>query len=291
MYYGVSNMRKLGLLTLILNLSGVCFASELDSKIINVNGHQIHYYQSGTKGSPVVLLTGYATTSNFWPRDFVGCLASSHQVYLIDYRGINTSESIVASELTLKSMADDTNAVVIKLKLKNPTLIGWSMGGGVAQEASKSYNYRQLYLLASILPTSQQLVYPFKPHGEFKSESDILNYVFANNLYGYESSQLVSEQQRFINPVLKSLFPNANIIAAEGNAIGVWQYESENMVAFKSSKTPAQFWLAQHDEIINTRLAESLIANYPHKTIHYIDNSGHALAWQAGQEICANIVP
>jgi pimeloyl-ACP methyl ester carboxylesterase len=186
-------------------------------------------------------------------------------------------------------MADDTNSVVAKLKLKNPALIGWSMGGGVAQEASKNYNYRQLYLLASILPTSQQLVYPFKPHGAFKSESDILNYVFANNLYGYESSQLMTEKKRFINPALKSLFPAANIIAAEGDAIGVWQYESENVVAFKSSKTPAQFWLAQHDGIINSQLAESIIASYPNQTIHKVDVSGHALAWQAGLDICRNI--
>ncbi len=284
-------MRKLRLFVLILSFAGVCSAAELNSKTVTVNGHKIHYYQSGTKGSPVVLLTGYATTSNFWPRDFVSCLASSHQVYLIDYRGINTSESIVASELTIKSMAQDTNAIVAQLKLTNPSLIGWSMGGGVAQEASKTYHYRQLYLLASVIPTTQQLVYPFKPHDVFKSESDVLNYVFANNLYHYESSQLVSEQQRFINPELKTLFPNADIIAAQGKAIEAWKNESNNAASFRTSKTPAQFWLAQHDGIINTRLAESLIANYPDKTIHYIDDSGHALAWQAGQEICASIIP
>jgi pimeloyl-ACP methyl ester carboxylesterase len=188
-------------------------------------------------------------------------------------------------------MAQDTNAIVAQLKLTDPSLIGWSMGGGVAQEASKTYHYRQLYLLASVIPTTQQLVYPFKPHGVFKSESDVLNYVFANNLYHYESSQLVSEHQRFIKPELKTLFPNADIIEAQGKAIEAWKNESNNAASFRTSKTPAQFWLAQHDGIINTRLVESLIANYPDKTIHYTDDSGHALAWQAGQEICASIVP
>jgi hypothetical protein len=50
-----------------------------------------------------------------------------------------------------------------------------------------------------------------------------------------------------------------------------------------------QFWLATHDSIINTKLAESIIVNYPDKTIHYVDASGHALAWQAGLDICKNI--
>lgn len=282
-------MRKLKLLVIMLSFTGVSFAVELSSKTVTISEHKIHYYQGGTKGSPVILLTGYATTSNFWPRNFVDCLTSSHQVYLIDYRGVSTSESIVASEFTLKSMAQDTNAVVAKLKLKNPVLIGWSMGGGVAQEASKTYSYRELYLLASVLPTSQQLVYPFKPHGEFKSESDVLNYVFANNLYGYESSQLAAERKRFINPALKSLFPSANIITAEALAIETWQHESDNAASFKASKTPTQFWLATHDGIINTKLAESIIVNYPNKTIHHVDASGHALAWQAGLDICKSI--
>lgn len=282
-------MGKLKLFAIILSLTGMSLATELSSKNLAVNGHEIHYYQSGTQGSPVILLTGYATTSNFWPRDFIDCLASSHQVYLIDYRGVNSSESIVASELTIKSMADDTNAVVVKLKLKNPILIGWSMGGGVAQEASKTYSYRQLYLLASILPTSQPLIYPFKPHGEFKSESDILNYVFANNLYGYESSQLNSERKRFINPALKSLFPSATVITAEAHAIEAWQHESANVIGFENSKTPVQFWLAKHDGIINSQLAESIIGSYPNKTIHKVDLSGHAMAWQAGLDICNDI--
>lgn len=280
-------MRKLTLGLVLLSAS-ISFATELKSNLVTVDGQQLHYYQVGNKGNPLVLLTGYATTSNFWPKDFIDCLATSHQVYLLDYASINTTES-ATKPLSIQQMATDTNQFVKKLKLKKVSLMGWSMGGGVALEASNNYKYQHLYLLSSIVPTAESLVYPFKPHGEFKSESEVLNYVFVNNLSNYESANLVQQQARFINPQLKSLFPAANIIATQGTAIGNWLSESANAYNFKHNHTPATFWYAKQDEIVNYQIAEAVIKDYPHKKVILIENSGHAVDWQASSEICLTI--
>lgn len=261
-------------------------ALEMSSQTVNINNHPIHYYKTGKSGSPLILLTGYATTSNFWPQDFVACLAQQHQVYLLDYRGINTSESSIKESETIYSMAKDTNTLVNHLKLKNVSLIGWSMGGAVALTASNTQKYQHLYLLAPLLPTTQPLVYPFKTHNEFKSESDVLNYVFSNNLYGYESSQLAKEEARFISPQLKTLFPSGEIIAKQSAAISNWQYESRNINLFYHNTTPITFWLPEQDTIINEKISESVIANYKNKTVYSVSGSGHAVAWQNGQNIC-----
>ena len=112
---------KHGLILVLLAFSGVNLADALDleSNQLRVNGHTIHYYQAGTKGRPLILLTGYATTSNFWNSDFVECLAANHQVYLMDYAGINSSESTNLHKLSIKSMAVDVNKLSQKLKLKH----------------------------------------------------------------------------------------------------------------------------------------------------------------------------
>lgn len=281
-------MKKI-LLTILAAGSLSVSAQEMTSKTVTINDHPLHYYQIGNNGTPLVLLTGYATTSNFWPQDFVDCLAQQHQVYLLDYRGINTNESAIKESQTIYSMASDANAFVKHLKLKKVSLIGWSMGGAVALTASTSHHYQKLYLLAPLLPTSQALLYPFKTHNEFKSESDVLNYVFANNLYRYESSALKAQQSRFINPQLKTLFPSGEIIAKQSAAIPTWQYESQNAYQFKHNTTPAVFWLPPQDSIINEQVAKAVAENYPHSTIYRPAASGHALAWQDGEKICHTI--
>ena len=55
---------KHGLILVLLSFAGVNLANALDleSNQLRVNGHSLHYYQAGTKGTPLILLTGYATT-------------------------------------------------------------------------------------------------------------------------------------------------------------------------------------------------------------------------------------
>lgn len=201
-------------------------AANLDSQQINVNGHTLHYYQAGNKGTPLVLLTGYATTSNFWNSDFVQCLATNHQVYLIDYAGINSSESVNLQKLSIQSMALDVNEFIHKLKLKHPALVGWSMGGGVALEASfiAPNEYRQLYLISPLVPmiNQQKLTFSSAEHGDFKSESDVLNYVFNNNLYLYESTNLTTLRAKFLATKVSELFPPSAFMPAQRSAINQW---------------------------------------------------------------------
>mgnify|MGYP003391062159 FL=1 len=286
---------KHGLILVLLSFAGVNLANALDleSNQLRVNGHTLHYYQAGTKGTPLILLTGYATTSNFWNSDFVECLAASHRVYLMDYAGINSSESTNLHKLSIKSMATDVNKFSQKLKLKQPALIGWSMGGGVALEASfmAPKQYRQLYLISPIVPVTnqQQLVFPFAAHGEFKSESDVLNYVFNNNLYHYESASLMQLDSKFIVSKNTKLFPNLDFMPAQGEAIYQWTNSPDTLNKFRNAKTPAVFFIPQDDVIIDQKVAESMMQHYPQAKIEPIESSGHAIAWQYPLEMCHKI--
>lgn len=279
----------------ILLLAGIGLVSalNLDSQQIEVNGHSLHYYQIGTKGTPLILLTGYATTSNFWNSDFVECLATNHQVYLMDYAGVNSNESVNLQTLSIKSMALDVNEFGHKLKLKHPALVGWSMGGGVALEASfiDPQEYRKLYLIAPILPITknQQLTFPTAEHGEFKSESDVLNYVFNNNLYNYESLNLTPLRTKFLATKVSELFPPLAFMPAQWLAISSWINSPDALNKFKMSSTPAVFFTPRNDKIINQKVAESIMQQYPKSKIELIEKSGHAVSWQFPLGMCQDI--
>lgn len=276
----------------ILLLSGVNLVSalDIDSQQIRLNGHFVHYYQAGNDGTPLILLTGYATTSNFWNSDFVQCLAKQHRVYLLDYAGMYSHES---ANLSMQSMALDVNKFSQQLKLKQPALIGWSMGGGVALEASflAPKEYRQLYLLAPVVPVAknQQLTFPTPAHGEFRSESDVLNYVFSNNLYAYESKDLMPLRAKFIVDSMSELFPSTAFMKEQRGAIEQWKNSPDTLNKFKMAKTPAVFFIPDHDKMINQQVAESVISQYPNAKTKVIEKSGHAIPWQLPLEMCQQI--
>lgn len=101
-----------------------------------------HFEAAGTRfayrrlgpdaGVPVVLLNHWgANLDNFDPRIVEG-LAADRPVYALDYRGIGTSGG--EAPLTIAAMAEDMIAAIRALGLKSVDLIGFSLGGFVAQQ-------------------------------------------------------------------------------------------------------------------------------------------------------------
>lgn len=83
-------------------------------------------------GVPVVLLNHWgANLDNFDPPIVEG-LAADRPVYALDYRGIGTPGS--TAPLTIAEMANDTIATIRALGLTSVDLIGFSLGGFVAQQ-------------------------------------------------------------------------------------------------------------------------------------------------------------
>ena len=83
-------------------------------------------------GVPVVLLNHWgAVLDNFDPR-IVDGLASRHRVIALGYRGIGASGG--EAPVTIGEMADDAIAVVRALGFNTVDLLGFSLGGFVAQD-------------------------------------------------------------------------------------------------------------------------------------------------------------
>jgi pimeloyl-ACP methyl ester carboxylesterase len=96
-------------------------------------GRQIGWRSVGS-GPPLLLLNGYAGTAADWDPNFLGALAEGFEVVLPDNRGMGTSTwGDGAEPLTIGSMADDVLVLADELSLSSFALVGWSMGGFIAQ--------------------------------------------------------------------------------------------------------------------------------------------------------------
>ena len=78
------------------------------------------------------VLNGFAATSADWDPSFIDGLASSNELILIDNRGIGHSTDN-GQPFDIAQLADDAARVIEVLGIERISLLGWSMGGFIAQ--------------------------------------------------------------------------------------------------------------------------------------------------------------
>ncbi|MCH4024468.1 MAG: alpha/beta hydrolase [Acetobacter sp.] len=109
--------------------------ADVPTSQVKAAGTSFAYRRLGlNSGVPVVLLNHWgANLDNFDPR-IVDGLAAGRQVYALDYRGVGASGGTAPE--TVREMAQDVVSVIRALGLGPVDLIGFSLGGFVAQEVA-----------------------------------------------------------------------------------------------------------------------------------------------------------
>jgi pimeloyl-ACP methyl ester carboxylesterase len=106
----------------------------IETKKVHVGDIDMAYKVFGN-GSPILLINGFSAPLDFWDPLLLGKLASNHTVITFDNRGIgNTSSG--NKEFSIKQFAQDTSGLMDALRIKKADLMGWSMGGMIAQEVA-----------------------------------------------------------------------------------------------------------------------------------------------------------
>jgi pimeloyl-ACP methyl ester carboxylesterase len=96
------------------------------------NGTILHYEIAGA-GPPLCLIAGFRQSSAAWPRPFLDALARRNTVIMFDNRGTGRSPP-AADGYGLDNQARDVTGLLDALGLARVHLLGFSMGGAIAQE-------------------------------------------------------------------------------------------------------------------------------------------------------------
>jgi len=120
-------------------------------RFAEVNGVRLHYVIGG-KGSPVVLLHGYAQTSHMW-LPIMPLLAANHTVIVPDLRGAGDS-SKPESGYDKKNMAVDIHELTVKLGFNRVSIVGHDIGLMVAYAYAAQFpqTAERLMLMDAFLP-------------------------------------------------------------------------------------------------------------------------------------------
>ena len=148
-------MRRLAVLALCLALAPSAAAAAPRSvahapiRAVEAGQGKVGYRAVG-EGRPLVLIMGLSGTMDAWPPSFVDALARHRRVVVYDNEGIRRTTR-GPDPLTVSRMADDAASLIRALRLRRPDVLGWSMGGMVAQSLARRHpqRVRRLVLCAT----------------------------------------------------------------------------------------------------------------------------------------------
>jgi pimeloyl-ACP methyl ester carboxylesterase len=117
-------------------------------------------YRTLGSGPPLLLIMGYAGTMETWDPLFVDTLARHYRVVIFDNAGTGATGALPAP-LTIDAMAAQTSALIDALRLGRTDVLGWSMGGMIAQALAVTHpgQLRRLVLCASF-PGTGRIIRP-----------------------------------------------------------------------------------------------------------------------------------
>jgi pimeloyl-ACP methyl ester carboxylesterase len=119
-------------LVLVLFLGGCGSSASFKAHVhtTRVGATSIAWYERG-RGSPLVLLTGTGSTMSEWDPALLRLLARRHRLILFDYPGIGLSGPWRGR--SFDSLGATTLGLIRAIGLRRAAVLGWSMGGFVAQ--------------------------------------------------------------------------------------------------------------------------------------------------------------
>ncbi|HTJ22155.1 MAG TPA: alpha/beta hydrolase [Gemmatimonadaceae bacterium] len=107
-------------------------ANAAHTRLLRVGGVEFAYRTFGAESDvPIVLLPRFRGTMDDWDPAFLDALAADRRVVIFDNAGVGRSAG--ESPATIAGMAEHAAAFIRALGYSLVDLLGWSMGGAVAQ--------------------------------------------------------------------------------------------------------------------------------------------------------------
>lgn len=146
-----------------------------------VDATKVAWYERG-EGPPLVMLMGTGSTMAEWDPALLRLLARDHRLILFDYPGLGLSGPWRGD--SFDSLADTTAGLMDAIDVPEADVLGWSMGGFVAQRLAIDHPEKVSHLLLagtnpgggqSVLGTPRAQAIDSKPN---PSDEDILHELY-----------------------------------------------------------------------------------------------------------------
>jgi pimeloyl-ACP methyl ester carboxylesterase len=252
----------------------------------------IAYYRFG-HGSPIVLQTGYRATLSEWDTSFLTALAKQHEVIVFDNRGIGRSEPD-ASAFTAKDMADDLDALIHTLKLRDVTVLGWSMGGAIATQLAIDHpaNVQRIVLMSA--PAPGRLGVPVAPEvmatlsgAPGTTFDDVMKVLFPAS--AVDAASTCFRQNMFVPADYGNPPISAAVTAGQSALLNAWENDNAAADALPKLRTATLVMSGADDDVLHEQNGEALAKAIRGARFLDVKGAGHAMMYQYPRALAAAI--
>jgi len=267
---------------------GKLIVDETNTIITRVNEIKIAYKILGT-GEPLILIMGFGGSMNNWDTTLIRALSSRNTTIIFDNRGVGLTTT-GTKEFSMDQFANDTVCLLDALNIKKTNVLGFSMGGMIAQELALTYpdKVNKLILYASYCGGNDS-IYPSSPEffDTFSANSGVTSNVLLRS-----ASLMFPKKWCAENPDYHHLFDNPSSIISrdtiinQGKAIFYWRGTGDRL----NQIAKPTLIITGTEDILVPSINSSIIAErISNSQLIQIKGSGHGLMYQVPEKFC-NIV-
>ena len=255
----------------------------------DVNNIKIAYGVRGS-GPPLVLIMGYRLSSLAWPRDFIEALAERFTIVLFDNRGTGISDKPTFG-YEISNMARDVSGLLDHLEIARANVLGYSMGGAIAQEFVRQFPERVFALvLCATMCGGPRAVYASPSVVRVMRELDGLKPdEIARRIWEvtYSPGYLENHRQQAEDQMRREIAAPTPLHAADLQYQAFAEFDCSK--ALPSIQAPTLVLTGELDQLVSPQNSRHLASLIPGARLLIIPGCGHRLMWEATDE-CVAIV-
>ena len=231
------------------------------------------------QGEPILMCMGYSANMDMWDTSLIDLLKEKYKVTIFDYRGMGYSTNTDTS-FTINTLAEDLNGLCDFLKLNKANIMGWSMGGYVAQSFAINHPEKVNKLILYATDLGDTIAIP--------PDQEILE-LLADTLStpAQIMGTLFTPKWLETHPDLEKYFSNAKeplnykTIKLQDAASSVWLSPGGGSAGhLHTLKMPTLIISGDMDAVVPYKNSEILSDSITSSTLIKMNNGGHGLMFQ-----------
>lgn len=245
---------------------------------ININDTN-YYYELHGQGYPLIFVNGYCSDHQAWI-PLLEKLSQQFQILIFDNRGIGLTKDN-NSVLTAEVMANDIAALMDKLGLQKPHLIGQSMGGTIAQYIAAHYPHKinKLVLLNTTVEWRKATITAFQSSLTMREKNVDFDFIFdaiVPWLFGQAFLSKPGNVEKFKEILLKNPNPQSlfdqqrqfNILKTFSGADLLHRIQAETLIGYGKEDLIS---LHHESEFLRHKIANSSLIGFQCAHIPHVE--------------------
>jgi pimeloyl-ACP methyl ester carboxylesterase len=263
-------------------------AATVATQFVDVNGIQFAYRRFGNKaGLPLVHLQHFTGTKENWDPKVLDLLAKDREVIIFDNKGVAGTGGEVPD--SIGAIAKDAEAFIDALSLKRIDLLGFSMGGMVAQQITLDHPelINRLVLLGTA-PQGGHEIETFSPEVmamfgvPHPSEFEIvLDTLFSPTTTSQEAGNKFLQRIKYQRTEGRDSKISDQVAPAQSAAITNWARMTPGDYSYLEAIKQPVFVFAGHNDIIFPTINSFILQqNLPNAQLIIYPDSNHGAQYQ-----------